>query len=321
MFTLKKITIVLISVALITILSGCSYFETGQIQNVGLLVDTSIDDNVWNKKGYDGLLEIEKEFDVQVYYEEDIDTEEEINNAVAEFVQDGVNLIFGHSNMYGSYFMDIAESYPDVQFVYFNGGNAADNVTSLNFNSHAMGFFGGMVAGKMTESNQVGIIGAYSWQPEIEGFYEGVKYQNPTAQIEMNFLSAWNDTETALTMYENMKKEGVDVFYPIGDSFSEDIIKMAEGDGLYAIGFVADQLELAPDTVLTSTIQHVDKLYEYTATEFDNFHLNSTVLSFDFQDDVISLGEFNDRVPEAFQEEMAEHVEDYTETGLLPNEE
>ncbi|WP_087973313.1 BMP family ABC transporter substrate-binding protein [Oceanobacillus rekensis] len=317
---MKKIAIVILFIAAVSILSACTYIETGQIQNVGLLVDTSIDENAWNKKGYEGLLKIEEEFDVQVYYEENIDTKEEINNAVAEFVQDGVNLIYGHSNMYGSYFLEIAELYPDVQFVYFNGGKPAENVTSLNFDSHAMGFLSGVVAGEMTSSNQVGIIGAYSWQPEIEGFYEGVKYQNPAAEIDMSFITDWDDTETVATVYEDMEQAGVDVFYPIGD-FSEEVIKMAEKDGLYAIGYISDQMEVAPNTVLTSTIQHVDKLYESTAKLYNDYNLEGALLSFDFQDEVISLGEFNDRLPKAFQEEMTNHVKDYIETGLLPNEE
>ena len=317
--SLKKISIVLLFIAIVCIHSACTNFETGQMQNVGLLVDTSIDENGWSNKGYSGLLKIEEKFDVQVYYEENVDTKEEINNAVAEFVENGVNLIFGHSSMYGNSFLEIAELYPDVHFIYFNGGSSAENVTSLNFDSHAMGFLGGIVAGEMTTSNQVGIIGSYSWQPEIEGFFEGVKYQNEAAVIEMSFISDWNDTETVATVYENLKQAGVDVFYPIGD-FSEEVIKMAEKDGLYAIGYISDQLNIAPDTVLTSTIQHVDKLYVSSAKQYNNYNLEGGLLSFDFQDEVISLGEFNDRLPKAFQKKMADHVKDYMKTGLLPNE-
>ncbi len=317
---MKKITNVSLAIAFIYILSGCAYFETGKIQNVGFLIDTSIDDSAWSEKGYIGLLEIEEEFDVQVYYEENVDTKAEINGAVAEFVQDGVNLIFGHSNMYGSYFMEIAELYPDVHFVYFNGGNYAENVTSLNFSSHAMGFFAGMAAGEMTATNSVGIIAAHLWQPEIEGFFEGVKYQNPQAVIEFNYINDWHNTDIAVSMYEDMRQKEVDVFYPIGDMFSESIIEMAEEDGLYAIGYISDQLELAPDTVLTSTIQHVDKLYEESAKQFDEANLEGAVMSFDFKDGYISLGQFNDEVPESFQNELEAHVENYMETGLLPHE-
>lgn len=318
--SLKKVTVILTFLTCIFFLSGCSYFHTGQIQNVGLLVETTVDEHEWNRKGYDGLLQIGEEYDVQTYYKEHVDTKAEINRAVAEFVQDGVNLIFGHSNMYGSYFMELSESYPDVHFIYFNGGNYRENVTSLNFNANAMGYFGGMVAGKMTETNKVGIIAAYSWQPEIEGFYEGVKYQNPYADIQINYVSNWNDKEAALEMYEKMNQNGVDVIYPVGDSFSDEIVKQAEKDGIYAIGYVSDRLEFAPNTVLTSTIQHVDKAYEIAAEQFNKNKLEGTIMTFDFQDELITLGEFNDAVPKSFQDQIEEQVDYYMETGLLPNE-
>ncbi|WP_339228789.1 BMP family ABC transporter substrate-binding protein [Oceanobacillus sp. FSL K6-2867] len=304
----------------IFILSGCSYFDTGEIQNVGLLVDTAIDENAWSKKGYNGLLLIEERFDVQVYYKENITSEEEINEAVDELVQDGVNLIFGHSNIYGDYFIDIAELYPDVHFVYVNGGETSENVTSLNFNSHAMGFFAGMVAGKMTATNEIGVIAAFSWQSEAEGFYEGVKYQNPDAHIRINYTNSWTNIDIATGIYKTMQQNGVDIVYPIGDSYSDEIIRKAAADQNYAIGYITDQLSIAPDTVLTSTIQHVDELYEITAEQFNEGKLAGELLTFDFQDEFITLGEFNDAIPETFQVEINDLIKEYKETGLLPNE-
>lgn len=303
------------------LITGCSEnAETGKIQNVGMLVEGSVDDQVWGKKGYDGLQEIEEKFNVNVYYKEGIKTQQEVTDAVEAFVNNGVNLIFGHSNSYGKYFLEISNSYPNVHFVYFNGGYYADNVTSLNFNSHAMGFFGGMVAGKMTRTNEVGVIAAYEWQPEIEGFYEGVKYQNPEANVHIDYVQDWSDKDKALEMYEKMKEQNADVFYPTGDSFSIEIIEQAEKDDLYAIGYVRDQSYLAEETVLTSTVQHVDKLYMLAAKKFNKNELEGDILVFDFQDGVISLGEFSPLVPEDFQEKIEDTIKEYKDTLLLPNE-
>src|SRR5699024_12734602 len=77
-------------------------------------------------------------FDVDLVVEENIHTEEQIIETVDELAEQGVNLIFGHGSIYGKTFTDISSTYADIQFVYFNGGYYADNVTSLTFNSHAM---------------------------------------------------------------------------------------------------------------------------------------------------------------------------------------
>ncbi|MEK4305588.1 BMP family ABC transporter substrate-binding protein [Oceanobacillus sp. FSL K6-0251] len=305
---------------LICTLSACSYFETGQIQNVGFITDSEIDNNPWTEQGYQAMEEIGEKYDVDVYYKENIQTMHDMQEAVDQFVQDGVNLIYGHSNIYGEYFMSLAESYPDVHFVYVNGGESEENVTSLNFNGHAMGFFAGMVAGNMTESQQIGIIAANAWQPEIEGFFEGVNYVNNEAEIKFNYTNDWNNVELALKNYNAMQQEGADVVYPIGDAFSEAVLKEAEEDNLYGIGYMMDQMEVAPDAVLTSTIQHVGELYQAAADEFNQQELEGKIYTYDFKGGFISLGEFQSAVPDEVRLQVEEDIEAYIETGLLPNE-
>lgn len=302
------------------LLTGCSNFKQGNVQKVGMLVEHSINDQTWGNKGYKGLVAIKDEFNVDVYFKEDVKTQQEVNRAVEEFSANGVNLIFGHSNIYGKMFQNISDAYPNIHFVYFNGGYYGENLTSLNFSSHAMGFFGGMVAGEMTKSNQVGIIAAYEWQPEIEGFYEGVNYQNKNANVEMNFVNSWDNTERAMELFEQMNEQGVDVFYPAGDTFSVALINRIKQEGKYAIGFVSDQIDLGKNTVLTSTVQHVDKLYLLAAKQFDKGELSGGVFTYDFGDDVIMMGEFSDEVPKNFQLKLKELIDTYKETGVLPNE-
>ncbi|MFB1050075.1 BMP family ABC transporter substrate-binding protein [Paraliobacillus sp. JSM ZJ581] len=303
---------------LIVSLAGCN--TGGKINKVGMLVEHSINDQTWGEKGYQGLLQIKDKYNVDVYFKEEVKNQSEVNKAVNEFTMQGVNLIFGHSSIYGKYFNSIKESYPEIHFVYFDGAYEGDNLTSLHFNSNAMGFFAGMVAGKMTETNQVGIIGAYEWQPEIEGFYEGVNYQNPDANISLNFVNDWDNTERALSIFSTMNKNEVDVFYPAGDSFSKEIIDRVRESQKYAIGFVTDQSDLGNETVLTSTVQYVDKLYIQAAEQFDKGKLAGGIFTYDFEDDVISLGTFSPKVPKVFKQKIENEIEQYVKTGLLPNE-
>src|SRR5699024_8921710 len=103
-------------------LSACdSSFHHGNIQRAGMLVENSVNDQAWGKKGYKGLRKIADEYDVDVYYKEGIKSEEDVKRAVEDFVNKGVNLIFGHGYSYGKTFVDMAPDYPEVQFVYFNG--------------------------------------------------------------------------------------------------------------------------------------------------------------------------------------------------------
>ena len=159
--------------------------KQGDLKKVGLLVPDTINDQVWGTKGYQGLLKIQSRYNVDVYYKESMNTKKVVERAVKEFDQKGVNLIFGHGSEFADYFSTIAEKYPHIHFITFNGDAKNPNVTSLNFDSYAMGFFAGMVAGHMTKTNRVGMMPAFEWQPEVKGFNDGAKYQNKNIQVEI----------------------------------------------------------------------------------------------------------------------------------------
>lgn len=302
-------------------LTSCGQpMSSGELKKVGLLVPETINDQVWGTKGYKGMLKIQSRFKVDVYYKEDMNSEAIVERAVKEFEQKGVNLIFGHGNEYGPYFNNLAHKYPDIHFVSFNSDAKEKNTTSLNFEAYAMGFFGGMVAGKMTKTNEIGIIAAYEWQPEVQGFLEGAQYQNQDVAVRIDYVGHWDDDVKALSFLDNMIENKVDVIYPAGDGYNVPVIEKIKENGLYAIGFISDQSDLGESTVLTSTVQHVDKLYELVAEKYRKNELQSGNLSFDFKDDVISLGKFSPDVDQAFEDEIAALITKYKETGKLPHQ-
>lgn len=320
---LKKTKGIVLAVVLFLVfisLSACNFNSAKQLQNVGVLMDDYLQDNEWNSGAYEGLQRIQEKFDVDIYLKENIQSKNDIINAVDELEVQGVNLIFGHSRNYGKIFVDVAAMYPHIHFVYYNGGYFLENVTSLNISSHAMGFFSGMVAGKMTETDHVGIIAAYDWQPEIEGFYEGVKFENPAAIVHFNYIDGRDKEEVGLSIYEEMKEEHIDVIYPTSYSISESVVEQAIKDDIYSIGYFVKEKDYDPETVLTSTIQHVDLLYMETAKKFNDGLLEGDIYFYDFAEDVISFGSFSSLVPRSFKRELRKYISKYKKTNLLPNE-
>ncbi|MEK4199289.1 BMP family ABC transporter substrate-binding protein [Cytobacillus sp. FSL K6-0265] len=303
------------------LLTSCGQvFSGGQLQKVGLLVPDTINDQVWGTKGYKGLLKIQSTYEIDVYYKEGMNSQLVVERAIKEFSKKGVNLIFGHGNEYAEYFNQVSAQYPDIQFVSFNGDAQNKNTTSLNFEGYAMGFFGGMVAGEMTATNIVGIIAAFEWQPEIKGFIDGVNFQNDKADVKIHYVENWDDAHKAAGLMDKLVIEKADVVYPAGDGYNVPVIEKVKEHGLYAIGYVSDQSHLGKSAVLTSTIQHVDHLYEIVAEQFHNGELQSGNLAFDFQDDAISLGAYSPELPQPFIQQLNAAVKKYKETGNLPNE-
>jgi transcriptional activator of comK gene len=300
-------------------LAGCSDSKpTGKLQKVGLLVPETINDQVWGTKGFKGMLKIQSDFNVDMFYKEGMNSQSVVERAVKEFDQKGVNLIFGHGSEYAEYFNNLSKKYPNIHFVSFNGDAKNTNTTSLTFKAHAMGFFGGMVAAHMSKAHKVGVLAAYEWQPEVEGFYQGALTEDKSTKISIEYVGNWDDDKKAVQLADQMMKSGVDVIYPAGDGYNVPVIEQVKEHGLYVIGYVSDQSDLGKSTVLTSTVQQVDKLYEKVAREFNNGTLKSGNLSYDFQDDVISLGKFSPSVKKDFIRKLNQQIDVYKKTGNLP---
>lgn len=280
----------------------------------------TINDQVWGTKGYRGLLQIQSSLNVDVFFKEGMNTQKLVEQAVKEFDKKGVNLIYGHGNEYAAYFNKISEQYPDIHFISFNGDAKKENTTSLNFKAYSMGFFGGMVASHMSKTGRVGIVAAYEWQPEVEGFYDGAIFENKDMEVDIRYIGHWDDQEKALEVLDDVLLKGADVIYPAGDGFNVPIIEKVKDKGLYVIGYISDQSDFGESTVLTSTIQHVDDLYVLTAGKFNRGELNSGNLYFDFQDEVISLGKFSSKVDSEFREKLNRYIKSYKKSGKLPNQ-
>ncbi|MEH7500797.1 BMP family ABC transporter substrate-binding protein [Neobacillus drentensis] len=291
---------------------------TGKIKKVGLLVPETVNDQVWGTKGFKGLLKIQSKFDVDVFYKEGMNSEAVVERAVEEFDQKGVNLIFGHGSEYAEYFNNLSKDYPNIHFISLNGDAKNKNTTSLNFKAHAMGFFGGMVAAHMSKAQNVGVIAAYEWQPEIEGFYQGAMAENKNTNISIEYVGNWDDEIKAVQLANDMMEKGIDVIYPAGDGFNVPVIERVKERGLYVIGYVSDQSDLGESTVLTSTIQQVDVLYEKVAEQYNNGELKTGNISYDFKDNVISLGKFSPHVNKEFIKKINNEIDNYKETGKLP---
>lgn len=312
---MKKITLILT----LLILTSCgSFYNRGDLENVGLLLESTIHDETWGKSAYLGLINIKNEHNVSVLFKENVTTLKKVEEIVKDFDRQGVNLVFGHGSNFGKYFKQINEYYPHIHFVYFNGNDFDRNITSIHFDGYEMGYFAGMLAAMMTETNKLGIIPAFINQSEVEGFYEGAKEINPSIQIYIKPVQDWYDEQLAKKHFYDLINIGIDIVYPAGDSFNVPIIYEAQKENIYAIGYINDQYEKAENTVITSTIQQVEQIYLDIATQFDDGLLPSGVLHFDFDNIYISLGKFGDEVPAEIKEEMDEYINNFLKTGVLP---
>ena len=146
----------------------------------------------------------------------------------------------------------VAADYPDIAFVFGSGGGPANPNFSVFDNwIHEPAFLAGMLAGGLTETGVVGVVGGVP-VPEVNritnAFIMGAQSVNPGVEAKVSFINSWFDPAAAKEAALAQIDAGVDVLY--AERFG--VIEAAQEKGLIAVGNMSDQAELAPDAVVTS---------------------------------------------------------------------
>jgi len=177
----------------------------------------------------------------------------------------------------------VAAEYPDIAFVFGSGLGPADpNLSVFDNWIHEPAYLCGLIAGGVTESNVIGVVGGYP-VPEVNrivnAFVYGVKEVNPDAEVLVTFINSWFDPQAAKEAALAQIDAGADLLF--AERFG--VIEAAVEHGLYAFGNMSDQYELGPGHVLTGpvwdmrpTVQYIIRQVEagsYTAMDLKDFSM------------------------------------------------
>ncbi|HIE38532.1 MAG TPA: BMP family ABC transporter substrate-binding protein [Anaerolineae bacterium] len=177
----------------------------------------------------------------------------------------------------------VAADYPDIAFVFGSGlGPSEPNLSVFDNWIHEPAYLCGLIAGGVTESDIIGVVGGYP-VPEvnriINAFVDGVQETNPDAQVLVTFINSWFDPPAAKEAALAQIDAGADVLF--AERFG--VIEAAVEHDLYAFGNMSDQYELGPGHVLTGpvwdmgpTVQYIIQQIQagsYTALDLKDFSM------------------------------------------------
>jgi len=190
---------------------------------------------------------IEYKFDDALGYSGDMEL---TLREVAEI--DQPDIIFGDAFGNEEAVRSVAADYQDIAFVFGSGGGPADPNFSVFDNwIHEPAYLAGMLAGGLTESGVVGVVGGIP-VPEVNritnAFIAGAQATNPEVEAKVSFINSWFDPAAASEAAQAQIDAGADVLY--AERFG--VIEAAQLNDLIAIGNMSDQASLAPDHVVTS---------------------------------------------------------------------
>ncbi len=161
----------------------------------------------------------------------------------------------------------VAADYPNIAFVFGSGGGPANPNFSVFDNwIHEPAYLAGMLAGGLTESNIIGIVGGVP-VPEVNrisnAFIQGAQSVNPDVEAKVSFINSWFDPASAKEAALAQVDAGADVLY----AERAGVIEAAVQEGLIAVGNMSDQSADGPDNVVTSVTWNMTPTVEYIVSQ------------------------------------------------------
>ena len=161
----------------------------------------------------------------------------------------------------------VAKRYPNVAFA---AGSeylpTAPNFAVFDNWLHQPAFLAGVIAGKITKTNKIGVVAAMEINEVnriVNAFILGAKTVNPNVKAKVVYLlgnippgeSPWYHPATAKRLAKTLIDMGVDVIFAERVGAEEAAREAyAEGKEVWVIGNMADQYERAPEVTITSLI-------------------------------------------------------------------
>jgi basic membrane protein A and related proteins len=229
-----------------------------------------VGDGGWTFAHDNGRKAIEKEFGDKIVtsFVEKVPESADAERVLRDMVGQGNKLIFGTTFGYMEPMLKVAADSKDVKFEHATGYKSAENLRSYDSRTYEGAYMAGVIAGKMTKTNTLGVVGSIPI-PEvvrnINSFTLGAQSVNPKVKTKVVWVGEWfappKETEAATSLING----GADVLMQNTDSPA--VLKTAESMGKRAFGWDSDMSSYGPKAHLGSAVINWAPYYVSTVRE------------------------------------------------------
>ena len=268
-----------------------------------------ITDKAWNQSAYEGLKTVEKQLGAQIAYTERVAQPDQVE-VLSDYARRGFDLIFAHGGEFDAAGKQVATQFPKTKFVIDNGTNTGPNLADLQINHFHVAFLGGYVAGRMTKTNKVAVVAAQKFkaiEDLVAGYTQGAQYANSKVEVFVTYTGDWDNVGKGKEAALAHIAKGADVVMPILDHALVGVLDAVKEKNVYGVGYVADQLDLAPKNILTSVMENMSvAIFEMTKTVVaGKFEGKNYVIGLE-NPEVARLGRYNAVVPQNVRSKVEE---------------
>jgi len=285
-----------VSLVAITILS-CSSNNADENKastssfKVALLTPGPISDKSWNGGAYAGLMAIRDSLGAQVSHIQ-TRTPAEFDENFRQYGAKGFSLVFGHGFEFQDAALRVAPDFPNTVYVTTSGTSVAKNVAGVEFAFEEASYLAGIVAGRMTKSNILGMIGGTELPPvkrSFEAFEQGARSVNPKVKVVVSYIGNWDDVSAGKENAIAQISRGADIIFQNADAAGLGVFQaVKEAKEARIIGSNANQNDIAPDQTLGSVVIDLPHAFLLIAREVRKGGFTGKVFSLGLHDSVVT---------------------------------
>jgi len=287
----------------------------GSSLKIGLVTDVGgLNDKSFNALANQGRLDAQKDFGVTTQVIESKKQEDYVPN-LTTFAQQNYDLVIAVGFLMTNATWKVAKQFPNVKFAIIDGAPANDkgdsenlpNVANLFFKEQEAGYLVGVIAATMAKNkvgkathNTVCSMGGIPIPPVdryIAGYQDAVKTISPATTILNGYSNDFVDQSKGKEVGLNHISKNCDILFQVAGGSGLGYIAAAKEKGVYAIGVDADQIDVAPGTVITSALKRVNKAVYDTAQAVKDGKYKAGDNFFSAANDGIGYGKTDDIVP------------------------
>src|SRR5690242_1737432 len=259
---------------------------------VALLTPGPISDQSWNGGAYQGLLRVRDSLGAQISHIQ-TKTPAEFEEQFRQYGAQGYDLVIGHGFEFQDAAKRVGPDFPRTVFVTTSGTTAGGNVAGIAFAFADASYLAGILAGRMTHTDTIGVIGGTELPPvkeSFEAFARGAKSVDPAITILTSYIGNWDDVSAGKEQALAQIERGADIVFQNADAAGLGVFQAArESKRALVIGSNANQNGVAPDVTIGSVVIDLPHAFLTVAREVKEGHFKARVIELGTRDDVVTL--------------------------------
>lgn len=225
---------------------------------VALIAPSAHNDLAFTQSMYAALNLMNVKYNLDVSVSENQFVVADAANIIRKYAQDGYDLIIAHGSQYGGTVQQLAPQFPKTSFAWGTAGETygLPNVYAYEAASQEGGYVQGYLAGLMSKSKVVGVIGPIAVGDAklyVDGFAAGAQAAKKGIDVKVSYTGSFSDPSLMSKQATQFLAQKADVLTGSSQSVV-GAITVAKAANVPWFGTQWTQASLAPKQVVSSQI-------------------------------------------------------------------